>query len=216
VLNGVKQGGVLSPILFCIYIDGLLNKLNSSMTGCCIGSQFTGALAYVDDIVLLAPTAAAMRSMLRICEEYAKAFYVVFNASKSKCVICRHRGAVRNNFTDRSIEKMSFEMCGNAIEVVTSWPHLRHIISADCDDKLDILNRRCSFIDQANNLIYVFGKLDCSVKTKLLKLYCCRAMLCIARLLPACGVRLFVGLSVRLSVTFVSCAKTNSFHSCNV
>ena len=65
VLNGVKQGGVLSPILFCIYIDGLLNKLNSSLTGCCIGSQFTGALAYVDDIVLLAPTAAAMRSMLR-------------------------------------------------------------------------------------------------------------------------------------------------------
>jgi len=34
--------------------------------------------------------------------------------------------------------------------------------------------------------------------------YCC-AMLCIARLLPACG----VCLSVRLSVTFVSCTKTN-------
>ena len=33
----------------------------------------------------------------------------------------------------------------------------------------------------------------------------CRAMLCIARLLSACGVRP----SVRLSVTFVSCAKTN-------
>ena len=108
--------------------------------------------------------------MLRIglCEEYAKAFDVVFNASKSKCVICRHRGAVRNN-TDRSVEKMSFEICGNAIEVVTSWPHLGHIISDDCDDKLDILNRRCSFIGQANNLICVFGKLDCFVKTKLLK-----------------------------------------------
>jgi len=33
----------------------------------------------------------------------------------------------------------------------------------------------------------------------------CRAMLCIARLLPAYG----VCLSVRPSVTFVSCAKTN-------
>ena len=67
MLNGVKQGGVLSPILFCIdiHVDGLLNKLNSSLTGCCIGSQLTGALAYADDIVLLAPTAAAMRSMLR-------------------------------------------------------------------------------------------------------------------------------------------------------
>jgi len=46
VQNGVKQGGVLSPILFCINMDGLLNKLHSSMIGCCIGSQFTGALAY--------------------------------------------------------------------------------------------------------------------------------------------------------------------------
>ena len=81
---------------------------------------------------------------------------MVFNASKSKCVTCRHRGAVRNN-TDRSVEKMSFEICGNAIEVATSWPHIGHIISDDCDDRLDILNRRCSFIGQANNLICVFG-----------------------------------------------------------
>ena len=37
----------------------------------------------------------------------------------------------------------------------------------------------------------------------------CRAMLCIARLLPACGVCLSVCASVCSSVTFVSCAKTN-------
>jgi hypothetical protein len=28
-LNGVKQGGVLSPILFCIYMDELLSRLNN-------------------------------------------------------------------------------------------------------------------------------------------------------------------------------------------
>jgi len=49
VQNGVKQSGVLSPILFCIYMDGLLNKLYSSRIGCCIGSHFCGALAYADD-----------------------------------------------------------------------------------------------------------------------------------------------------------------------
>jgi len=37
----------------------------------------------------------------------------------------------------------------------------------------------------------------------------CRAMLCIARVLPACGVCPSVCLSVRPSITFVSCAKTN-------
>jgi len=29
-LNGVKQGGVISPVLFCIYIDNLLLSLSSS------------------------------------------------------------------------------------------------------------------------------------------------------------------------------------------
>ena len=57
------------------------------------------------------------------------------------------------------------------IDVVDKWPHLGHIISKDGDDKSDILNRRGSFIDKANNVICWFGKLDCRVKTKLLKAY---------------------------------------------
>ena len=47
-----------------------------------------------------------------------------------------------------------------------------HIVSEDGDDKSDILNRRGSFIGQANNVVFWFGKLDCRVKIKLLKAYC--------------------------------------------
>ena len=44
---------------------------------------FTGALAYADDIVLLAPNASAMRKMLQICDEYAAEFSInYFNANK--------------------------------------------------------------------------------------------------------------------------------------
>ena len=32
--NGVKQGGVNSPTLFCVYIDGLLDELEQSGVGC--------------------------------------------------------------------------------------------------------------------------------------------------------------------------------------
>jgi len=63
VSNGVKQGGVLSPVLFCVYFDGLLCKLNDAGYGCYIGRAFAGVLAYADDIVLLAPSASAMRKM---------------------------------------------------------------------------------------------------------------------------------------------------------
>ncbi len=37
---GVKQGRVISPILFCVYIDGLLTKLANSGYGCYMGWDF--------------------------------------------------------------------------------------------------------------------------------------------------------------------------------
>ncbi len=32
--NGVKQAGVMSPILFAVYVDGLFHKLKKSGVGC--------------------------------------------------------------------------------------------------------------------------------------------------------------------------------------
>ena len=54
--------------------------------------MFVGIITpHADDIVLLAPTAHAMRCMLSTCEAYAADFSVSFNASKSKCVVCVSR-----------------------------------------------------------------------------------------------------------------------------
>jgi len=46
-----------------------------------------GALAYADDIVLLAPTPSALHNMLHMCELYASAYDTKFNIDKSKCMI---------------------------------------------------------------------------------------------------------------------------------
>jgi Reverse transcriptase (RNA-dependent DNA polymerase) len=86
-INGVKQGGVLSPIQFCLYIDGLLEALTSAGVGCFIGNIFVGALVYADDIVFLAPSASALRIMLTICDNYARNYSILFNASKSECLV---------------------------------------------------------------------------------------------------------------------------------
>jgi len=86
VINGVKQGGILSPVLFWVYIDELLLALRQTNVGCFMGSWFVGALAYADDIVLMAPTVTAMRRMLAVCDEFAVKLDVRFNASKSKCM----------------------------------------------------------------------------------------------------------------------------------
>ena len=59
--NGVKQGGVISPILFSIYYDELLTRLSSSRYGCRLSGKFVRALAYADDITLLCPSLQAYK-----------------------------------------------------------------------------------------------------------------------------------------------------------
>ena len=112
---------------------------------------------YADDLVLLAPSQNAMRNMLRVCEAYAGDYDMLFNASKSKCVVCSPKSSTQSC---RMITHLS-SVCisGNSIEVVDSWPHFGHIISKNSDDNRDILNRRSSFIAQANDVICTFGKL---------------------------------------------------------
>ena len=53
--NGVKQGAVISPMLFCVYIDNLFKDLNQLCLGCHIGPTFAGAFGYADDVSLIAP-----------------------------------------------------------------------------------------------------------------------------------------------------------------
>ena len=83
--NGAKQGGVLSPLLFAIYTDRLLKRLEESGVGCNMGGHFTGALAYADDIILLSPSMSGLRTLSKVCEEYVTEFDVTFNSKKVGC-----------------------------------------------------------------------------------------------------------------------------------
>jgi len=62
-----------------VYIEDMLLSLKTSGVGCYMGKYFVGALAYADDIVLLAPSANAMRRILSCCDSYASDYSVIFN-----------------------------------------------------------------------------------------------------------------------------------------
>ena len=74
ILSGVRQGGVglLSPVLFSVYIDDLITDLKLSRYGANIGNIFAGCLLYADDIVLLSPTCHGLQKLITACEQYGR------------------------------------------------------------------------------------------------------------------------------------------------
>ena len=72
--NGVKQGGVLSPLLFNVYLDELILLLREQGVGCHTNGMFVGAFCYADDVTLLAPTGMALNAMLDTCTRFADAY----------------------------------------------------------------------------------------------------------------------------------------------
>lgn len=83
ISGGVRQGGLLSPALFAVYIDDLVVRLRASGYGSKIKNQYVGCLAYADDLLLLSHSVGALQHMLNICNVYAEDFDVQFNSKKS-------------------------------------------------------------------------------------------------------------------------------------
>ena len=83
VKSGIRQGGILSPVLFNIYVDSLILGLKSSGLGCHIQGLYVGCLAYADDVLLLSGSVCLLQKMLNICSDYADELDVRFNVKKS-------------------------------------------------------------------------------------------------------------------------------------
>ena len=60
VMRGLRQGCVLSPTLFSLYINSLTEELRSKGVGVTCGERPVPALLYADDMVILADDEAAL------------------------------------------------------------------------------------------------------------------------------------------------------------
>ena len=68
LLRVVRQGGVLSPYLFAVYVNDIIAGVEGLNVGCVMCFVLMCIILYADDILLLAPSVNALQFLLSTCE----------------------------------------------------------------------------------------------------------------------------------------------------
>ena len=147
--NGVRQGGVISAILYCFYVNDLFRILRQKSAGCWVNGYFHGIFGYSDDNFLLAPSLAALQDMLRTCEEYAQPHNLKFSTDltpsnfKTKCIAFLHK--------QRDLPQL--KLSGTSLPWVNRGKHLGNMI----ENKMDLKQKKSAYITKNTDLLQEFG-----------------------------------------------------------
>ena len=171
IVNGTRQGSVLSPALFSIYMDEILISLRDLGVGCYVGGVFMGAMGYAADLVLLAPSRTAMNLILKSCEDFGTRNNLVFstdpnpNKSKTKCIFMTGRKKTKS--------PVPLQLYGRNLPFVSHANHLGNELSEDGTMDLDIKEKTAAFITRSLGVREQFSFAHPMEILKAVKVYCC-------------------------------------------
>merc|ERR1711994_458538 len=114
--KGVKQGGVLSPIFFSLYINGMIKEIKKLKIGIKIKNAVIAILLYADDIVLIAEAQKDLQLMLNTVTEFCYQWRCRINNKKSQVVIYSKQRT--------EPEKRTWYLNNKKIEQVNSYKYL--------------------------------------------------------------------------------------------
>ena len=142
--NGVKQGGVLSPLLFNVYLVERILLFREQGVRCHMNNMFVGVFCYADDVTFLAPTGMALNAMLGTCTRFANAHNLLFNSSKIKRI-----------FIERSCSQLhsNVRFMGRSVEFVNSVDLLGFPLYADFNDNHIHLTPYSYFVTCIYNIV---------------------------------------------------------------
>ena len=146
---GVRQGGVLSPVLFTVYVNSILLRLQQSNYGCVIASQFLGCIMYADDLVLLCPSICGLKKMLDICVDEVTGLNLKLNVKKS-CIL-RFGSRYMHN-----CKEVAFD--GGVIEFVTKAKYLGVMLKVGKNFGVDVQYMKSNFYSSFNSVFHRVAK----------------------------------------------------------
>ena len=174
VTSGVRQGGILSPRLFTIYVDDLISTLRDSKIGCHLVDLFIAAIMYADDLALLAPTRSSLQKLLDICYTYGAEWCISYNPTKTAVMVFGQKN-----------ECQSLTLNSAPIEFVNKCKYLGVIVTADKSGRFSctIDSFLSGFYRTSNTILNVLNRPSEQISMHLLY------SICVPKLTYACEVR---------------------------
>lgn len=155
---GVRQGDVLSPNLFKIFINDLPKYLESSIDHVCLNNVKVNCLLYADDVVLLSKSALGLQNNLKLLENFCNDWCIDVNTTKTKVLIFNKTGRLFN-------EKFTFR--GNFIESIRKYKYLGIIFTLSgsfTEAKHDLYNKATKALFKLKSYVLSLGP---SIKSSL-------------------------------------------------
>ena len=159
---GVRQGGVLSPDFYNIYVNNLICILKSSGIGCYMSNTFAAALFYADDICILAPSLKGLQKLLDLCRNYCTEWDICLNPKKTKNMY----------FGKRTELKTKLSIDGAEIDWVTEWKYLGVVLKSGPTFGCSVVEKVKSFYRALNSILRVEGRSDDKVLLRLVEAHC--------------------------------------------
>ena len=119
---GLKQGCVLNPILFNLFIDDIKEIFNRQCDPVLLFDTFMNHLLYADDLIIMSDSAEGLQTCTDNLEEYCKRWHLTINTVKSKIIIF--------NESDKILRDYNFVHKNRKMEIVQSFCYLGIYISA--------------------------------------------------------------------------------------
>ena len=116
---GLRQGCILLPLLFSLYVNSLVYKLKEAEVGVKCGSQVIPVLLYADDTVILAEDERSMRRGLDTLAEWCSEWAVEINVEKCGVMHVRKKGVKRT--------EVKFYV-GDEVKVVEEYKYLGCVV----------------------------------------------------------------------------------------
>ena len=129
VTQGVKQGCVISPILFSIYVNDLSKELEDMQCGLTIQEPMhISVLFYADDIAIISESEGGIQQMLDKLIDWCNKWRIVINENKTKILHFRPKA--------KNVTGYNF-ICGKKkIELSSNYKYLGYWSKEFLDMKL--------------------------------------------------------------------------------